>query len=143
MAFSAIVGLTAISCSHGDDEQLIAGKDIPANAKAFIATYFPQAQVKVAMMDKEEYEVALSDGTIVEFTKLGDWTNVDAPNGSVIPTGFYPDTINVYVKNNYPAQGINEISKEPAGFDVELTNRLDLYFFSDGRFAGMERKSVR
>ena len=39
---------------------------------------------------------------------------------------------------NYPTSGINEISVEINGYEVELINGLDLLFDLDGNFLGIE-----
>jgi len=44
-----------------------------------------------------------------------------------------------YVTNNYPSVGINGIEREMNGFDIELTNDIDLVFNSEGGFVREDR----
>ena len=64
----------------------------------------------------------------------GEWTDVDAPLNEELPTGFYPEAIDTYLLANMDGAGINEISKERYGYDVELVTGTDLRFDSEGKF---------
>lgn len=134
--FMAILGLSLVSCS--DDDDPISANDLPATAQAFISTYYPDATVKSAQMDGDEYDVILSDGTSIEFNFNGEWQSVCAPFGQAVPSGFYPENIDIYLEMNMPGSGINEISKETNGYDVELIDGTDLLFGWDGNFKGYD-----
>lgn len=133
----ALVGLTAWSCSDDKDEP-IASEQLPAAAKTFIAAYFPSAKIVSSQKDKDEYEVVLSEGTRIDFDKAGEWKDVDAAPGQTIPSGFYPATIDTYISTNMEGSGINEISKEKRGYDVELVNGMDLLFSYEGNFISFD-----
>lgn len=52
--------------------------------------------------------------------------------GMALPTGFiHPGIIN-FVSLNFPDQEINEISREYYGYEVELTNEVELNFNTNG-----------
>ena len=107
---------------------------MPVSARTFVSTYFAPAKVATVYKDGSEYEVMLSDGVRIDFNKSGEWTDVDAPLNKELPTGFYPETIDTYLLANMYGAGINEISKERYGYDVELVNGIDLRFDSQGKF---------
>lgn len=132
----AVLGLTVASCS--DEDQPITVTQLPEQAKTFLSTYFPSTGIKTVEKDGDDYEVVLSDGTEIEFNQAGFWTNVDAPAGSTIPNGFYPAAIDEYVGLNLDGAGINEISINQAGYEVELINGTDLYFNPQGEFMGYD-----
>lgn len=132
----AILGLSLASCS--DDDEPISANELPATAQAFIATYYPDATVRSAQIDSDEYDVLLSDGTSIEFNLSGVWQSVDAPFGQTVPSGFYPENIDIYLEMNMPGAGINEINKETQGYDVELIDGTDLLFGWDGNFIGYD-----
>ena len=129
---------TLCSCSDDDKDEFVDTDTLPAQAKTFIAQYYPSAKVVLAQKDKDEYEVTLSEGTRIDFDKAGEWTDVDAPAGKTVATGFYPEAIDTYVNTNFAGSGINEISKEQKGSDVELTNGIDLVFSYDGTFISFD-----
>ncbi len=133
----ALIGITAWSCSDDKDETILSDQ-LPTTAKTFIATYFPSAKIVSTQKDKDEFEVVLSEGTQIDFDKTGEWKDVDAAIGKTIPSGFYPDAIDTYIATNMAGNGINEISKEKRGYDVELVDGTDLVFNYEGNFIGFE-----
>lgn len=139
MLLMAVLGISFASCS--DKDEPIASTQLPSISKDFIIKYFPSCSIVSAQKDKDDYEVVLSDGTKIEFDKKGDWTEVDAAMGKVIPTGFYPEAIDTYLNENFEGLGINEITKVNRGFEVELTTGTELLFGPDGAFimVGVDR----
>ncbi len=132
----AVMGVALWSCS--DDEPEIV-QNMPTAAKTFLSTYFPSADIQSVHKDKDDkYEVKLTNGFSIDFNKSGEWTDVDAPAGQAVPTGFYPAAIDSYVASAYSNVGINEISRNDRGYEVELTNGTDLYFAADGTFIGID-----
>lgn len=131
----AVLGITLSSCS--DDDDPITPAELPASAKVFISTYYPDATILSANQDDDGYEVTLSDGTNIDFNYAGLWQDVDAPFGQSVPTGFYPMAIDEYLSLNLPGAAINEISIEPSGnFEVELIDGTDILFGPEGSFIG-------
>lgn len=134
-----LVSVFAFACSDDDnDDTPISGNDLPQTAQAFLAQYYPGVKVNRASTDTDdgrtEYDVYLANGHEVTFDFAGIWLDVDAPAGQTIPDGIAPAGIVDYLHQNYFGCGINEISKEPYGYDVELTNGTDLEFNSNGDF---------
>lgn len=135
--FATLLASSFISCS--DDEKDINPTELPSNAKAFISTYYPAAQIVKTTKDKNEYDVILNNGHTIEFNKDGEWIDVDAPAGQNIPTGFYPASIDTYISSNFGTSGgINEISVDSRGFEVDLVSGLDLLFSKTGEFIGLD-----
>lgn len=142
LLFIAMFAALTWSCSDDDDESPISADQLPANAKNFIQTYF--GGDKISKVEKEgsnayaAYDVRFASGYEVEFNAAGEWVDVDAPVGQTIPSGIAPLAIESYVSTNYPTSGINEISLEINGYDVELVNGLDLVFDLEGNFRGID-----
>lgn len=134
----AVISFAVTSCDENEDN-FISEKELPSSAKSFIATYFPSVEVMTTQKDKDEYEVTLSNGTVIDFDKSGEWKDVDAAMGQTVPTGFYPAAIDTYVAENYAGSGINEISKERRGYDVDLTTGQDLVFDPQGVFIAIDK----
>ncbi|MDE6048393.1 MAG: PepSY-like domain-containing protein [Paramuribaculum sp.] len=135
--FAGVIALTLMSCS--DDDKDINPTDLPSNAKAFIATYYPSAKIVKTTKDKNEYDVILNNGHTIDFNKDGEWIDVDAPVGQTVPTGFYPASIDTYISSNFGTSGgINEISVNARGFEVDLVSGVELIFDQTGTFVGLD-----
>ena len=78
------------------------------------------------------YEAQLVDGTQVEFDKDGNWDKVDC-NLNAVPTALIPASIAAYVHSNFPDCFIVKIDKERYGFEIELSNDLELKFNKQGQ----------
>ena len=78
------------------------------------------------------YEVRLDNGIEIDFDKNGAWDKVDG-NYISIPAELIPEFIVQYVKANFPDTRILKIDKERGGYEVELSNKLDLKFNSRGK----------
>lgn len=135
-----LIGLLPISlaaCSDSDDKDvLITESQLPATSATFVKAHFPDAKITSIKKDvdkkKVEYDVYLANGFELTFDEAGEWTDVDAPDGMTIPSGIAPLSIVDFIESYYPAQGINEISRYTRGYEVELTNGLDLLFDTTG-----------
>ncbi|ERJ60987.1 MAG: PepSY-like domain-containing protein [Sphingobacterium sp.] len=131
------VAFAVVSC---DKEETIEVDNLPTAANTFLNDHFKEAKILSVTREKEplsgtEYQVLLNNRIEVKFDKNGNWTEVEALDNTVaIPTSFVLAPIVGYVKENYPKDGINSIDKEKHGFDVELTNALDLEFDATGKF---------
>lgn len=135
MAFFAVF---AGSCSdNDDDERFITMGQMPQVAQTFVSGFFPGVEVHRVEIEYDkygyaEYKVYLRNGFEIEFDDLGAWTDIDAPSGAVIPAGIAPAAIEYFVAENYPYDGINEISVERYGYDIELVSGVDLEFDANG-----------
>ena len=72
-----------------------------------------------------------NDGAEVEFTRRGEWDKVDC-KFSAVPDVLVPELIKNYVTTNFPGTMITKIDKERHGFDIELSNDLELKFDRTG-----------
>ena len=75
--------------------------------------------------------------TRFEFDKNGNWDKVDCHHAAV-PAAIIPASIAKYVKANFPDSQIVKIDKERGGYDIELSNDLDLKFNAKGKFLGID-----
>ncbi len=135
MMLLAFMAASFTSCDDDDkDDLVITEQQLPSTAKTFLTDYYPSVKVTKVKKDKDEYEVTLSNAHRIDFNLAGEWQDVDAPKGQSIPSGFYPSAIDTYIEENLNGVGINEISREAYGYDVELVNDLDLRFSTTGAF---------
>ncbi len=137
-----IVGIFACfawSCSDDDDNDItVPESELPMAAKSFISEFYPAE--KVVKVKKENsngvisYDVAFASGLDIDFDAAGQWTDVDAPKGQTLPLGIVPDQIMEYITETFPTLGVNEISRDKFGYEVELVNGRDLYFDTNFNF---------
>lgn len=136
MAFMAV---SFAACDDDDNDIIISEQQLPTAAKTFLSDYYPSVKTLKVMKDDYDYEVKLSNGHTVDFDLTGAWEDVDAPKGQSIPTGFILPEITAYINGNFSGAGINEISRENYGYDVELVDGRDLRFSTTGAFLGYDR----
>lgn len=111
---------------------------LPETARTLIAKHFT-AKVSVVKIDKDfgrvsEYEAVLTDGTEISFDRNGKWDNIEAARTASVPAAFVPKAMADYVAKNHPGVSIVGLDKERHGYDVELSNGIDLKFNREGKF---------
>ena len=134
------VATLAVTPTMAEDVAITA-KRLPEAAQKFLKSNFAQSKVISATHDRDfgdnDYAVVLDDGTKIEFDASGKWESVKNRNGK-LPAGIVPTKIAGYVAEHYPSIGIEKIEHKRYGYEVELTNDLDIKFGADGRFLGID-----
>ena len=107
LTMTLLFAFQAVACSGGD--KVITVEALPAAAQTLIGKYFGGKQVSLVKKDKEGlktyYDVVMADGTELEFDQ--------------------------YVADNYASLTIVQIERENYGYDIELSNGLDIRFDRD------------
>lgn len=136
----AFVAMAAISTAtvFARDSYARDASVLPKAAQTAIADNF-RAKVSLVKIDKDfgrvsEYEVILTDGTEITFDHNGNWDNVEVGANGSVPAAFIPEGVAKYVKTAQPKQKIIGIEKERGGYDVELSNGVDMKFNKQGQF---------
>lgn len=143
LKFSLVIAVvfTLVSC---DKDEKVGADALPVAASTFIKEYFPTATILFTEKETElggyEFDVVLSNGVEISFDENGTWKSVEARiDANALPnTDFILPAIVDYVTTNHKSVFINGIEKEQNGFDVELTNGLDLVFDKDGKFVRID-----
>ncbi|MDR0712624.1 MAG: PepSY-like domain-containing protein [Prevotellaceae bacterium] len=127
-----------------EKESVISVNELPAAGRAFIEAHFTGVEIAAIVRETEglgiEYSVYLLNGFEVDFTKSGEWDAVDG-HGSSIPENILnllPQSLTEYVANIFPNLQLVEVNKERYGYEIGLSNDLDLKFDSEGRFIGID-----
>ena len=132
---AALICMMMQSVSTFASDRMIPAGQLPAPAKTFIQKTFPGQAIAYAQLDyddfKKTYEVHLNNGVQVDFDSRGTWDKVDC-NFSAVPAKLGPAAIANYVKKNFAGAQIVKIDKEYYGYEVELSNGLDLKFNKQG-----------
>lgn len=136
LAFVAIIGMTATASAA--DAYAHDASVLPKAAQTILSNNF-KAKVTVVKIDKDfgrvsSYEAILSDGTEVSFDRDGNWKNVEVSANSKVPSSFVPKAISEFIKKEQPGQKVIGIEKKRNGFEVELTNGVDMKFNAQGQF---------
>lgn len=130
--------MQSLTCLAGND--LISVNELPAPAVQFVADHFGNHDITTIEKGKQglktTYTVTLNDGTSISFQKNGKWKSVKSIENAV-PETLVPTTITNYVSKNHPGQSIVKITNDMMGYDVELSNRVDLSFSQNPQLFGM------
>ena len=135
---SSIIAIAAFvfaySCSAKDT--IVKVKDLPQTIQSFLAAHFSNTGVAVAIKDGNEFEIRMNNGWEIEFDNKGQWENIDCKRDKVPSSviSLIPETIASYLRSNFDKAYVTEISKGHSGYDIELSNGLNLEFSSNGRF---------
>ncbi len=136
LAICLLAGL-AFGFSANAQKTPIAKSALPANAQTFLKTHFPGQEPSYIIEDKEtfskDYKVQFANNIEVEFDGKGNWEEVDG-NHNAIPLSIIPKAIAAYIKTNFPNTTITKIDKGNWGYEVDLSNGLELEFNSKGSF---------
>lgn len=108
-----------------------------------VLTQNVKSKVSLVKIDKDfgrvsEYEVIMDDGTEVSFDRDGNWKNIEVNNSKSVPSSFVPKAIADYVKKVQKNTRIVGIEKERNGYEVELSNGVDMKFDKNGNFIRYE-----
>ena len=136
---TVVTALFALQAAKAQDDVQITFDKLPAKAQSFVKTHFPKEEVAsvwkdIEMLRVEDYTVALSNGTEVEFLPNGEWKEIKKSRGSEIPAKIIPNGIAQYVSQNYSGHPIKKISKKRNGYEVELIGGTYLEFSRNGKF---------
>ena len=137
LLFIALMSMMVTSVAFADDKPIPVEK-LPAAARTFVDTNFPGRKILYAEKDGRTYECRLDDGTKVDFTSKGEWKQVDCHGMSAVPAVLVPEAIKQYVETNFSNCMITKIDKERHGYDIELSNDLELRFNHQGALIGMD-----
>jgi len=127
----ALVCLMMVAVNAMADDRPVPVQSLPAAAKQFVAANFPGATIVYAAKDDGKYETTLSTGAQVDFTRKGAWDKVDCHTVAV-PAAIVPAAIAAYVKASFPNTVITKIDKERNGYEIELSNDIELKFNQAG-----------
>jgi Protein of unknown function (DUF2874). len=140
VAVATALLLTALPL-RADRERIINPEQLPAAAKTFVKQYFPENVISIAQKEiddmRTKYSVRLDDGTEIEFDSKGEWDSVDC-NFHSVPAELIPAAIAASVENRFPGQSIVKINKERYGYELELSNDIELKFDKKYNLIGMD-----
>lgn len=139
---TAIILVTAtLSIASSFNDKPVTFEQLPQKAQTFIKTYFSQSKISYAKQDTDmfegDYEVMFTDGNKVEFTKKGEWKDVECKT-SEVPTAIIPQAITKFISEKHAGQKVVSIDRDSRDYDVKLSDRTELKFSLKGKFVGYD-----
>ena len=115
---------------------------LPTAAKTMLKENF-KSEVSHIKIGKEfghirKYDVVMTDGSEISFDKHGNWKDVEVGMDESVPNAFIPSAISKFIKANQAKSKVTGIEKKAYGYDVELSNGVDVRFSSNGKFLRYE-----
>ncbi|MEI0478562.1 PepSY-like domain-containing protein [Brachyspira pulli] len=111
---------------------------LPTNIIQFINSYFPDATIVYAEMDRKSYEIGLDNGVEIEFLRNGDLKEIEG-NYIALPLNILPKSVANTVTKTYPNTVITKIKKKWNLYEVKLNNMMELYIdASNGQLLGQK-----
>ena len=128
---------TVSLCTYADDYTHDSSV-LPQAARDVIHNNF-KARISVVKIDKDfgrisEYEVVLTDGSEIQFDSKGNWKDIEASRGNAVPKAFVPSAIQSYVDRKQKGTKIVGIERKRSGYEIELSNGIDMKFDKNGNF---------
>jgi hypothetical protein len=137
----AILPAAAMADYDYDYDRPVKPENLPAAARQFIRTHFPDAKITLATIDREfletTYDVIFSDGMQIEFNSKGEWKDIDCRR-SFVPKSVLPAAIASFLGENFPDARVRDIDRDRHGYELTLDNRVELGFDRHGRFRGYD-----
>lgn len=117
-------------------DRIIDPLKLPNSILQSVQQWFPGETVTLAESDWGAYSVRLSNGASIDFSLFRNWEEISSPSG--LPATALPSGIFEAAAKAYPEALILKIEREHGGYEVQLSNRMNLYFTKGGRLIGRE-----
>lgn len=132
-----LVLITSIA-AQARDEIIHDPKALPTAAYTTIRNNF-KSDISFIKIDRDfgrisEYEVVLTDGCEIKFDRSGNWKEVECNRNMSVPSNFVLQPIVMFVNQYHKGNKIVGIDKERGGYDVQLSNGVEIKFNKEGKF---------
>ena len=118
--------LLAGTANAAGPKKVIDPDNLPKPAIELIQKHWPSCAIDFAYINGKEYEALLTDGTIIQFDSKGIWKEMKCTDG--LPVTLVPGYITRYIVGRFPKQLIIDCEKLKGGYEVTLTNGLEIQF---------------
>ena len=133
-----VIAMLAVMPMLADNDKMITREELPEKAQMFLTKHFDGVEVLYAKAERDmgvitSYDVVLDGNVKVEFNRSGEWTSVDCEH-SQVPNSVLPQGVLDYVSNKFAKAYVVEIERGRMGYEVKLSNDLDLDFDKNCKF---------
>lgn len=115
---------------------------LPEKAQKIILKAFPDEKVKKVEMERRasliQYEVKMSGGVKMQFSKDGTFTECECSKGAV-PAVLIPDKIKEFMAKEFPGREIRRFEHDSKLYELLLDNGDELSFNSAYRLIDVDR----
>lgn len=133
--------LALVSLPASAKDRIITLGELPVAAQHFVKDHFGTVQISYVKVDEEffgkDYKVIFVDGSKVEFSKEGDWTEVDCRYRQ-LPLAIVPTPIRDYVARQFTGRKFVSIERDNRYYEVKLDNGLELKFDKEFRLVEVD-----
>lgn len=135
-----VLAIIAVQFSFAKDVITKDMNQLPLPARNFINRHFTKPELSHIKIDQErmeptKYEVVLMDGTEIEFDSQGNWEEVSAKKGQVVPVTIVPGFAVDYLKaHKFTNEGVSKVERSRKGYEIELSTGVSFKFDKKGRF---------
>ena len=106
-------------------------EQLPEKSQQIIAKAFPDAKIKKANIEKRaslmQYEVKISGGVKLQFSKDGTFTECDCTD-SYVPEILIPQKIRTVIDREFPGRKVKRIEHDSKIYELTLDNGDELSF---------------
>ena len=119
-------------CSlYADNDKIITKEKLPLVSQQFVDKHFAQLKASYVKLERDflekSYKIVFTDGTKLEFSRNGEWKEVDC-RYSEVPQSIIPEAIRNYISSNYPGEKVLKIERDRGYYELKLSNRYELTF---------------
>lgn len=130
-ALALFVSASASASAFAASDRPVSISELPAVSQQFITKYFAGTEVSYAKIDDgiwdKSYDVIFANGCKVEFSKNGEWKEVDCKR-SEVPAGIVPGALSSYAAKHHAGRKIVSIDRDKRDYELKLDNGLELKF---------------
>lgn len=112
-------------------DTLINPSDLPQNIKDFVKAHYANENILKAEKDWDSYEIKLSNGAELDFTKSGELREIDGKYNPI------PDTIlselTKAAKDSQKDAKLMEIERNWSGYELKFSNNYEVNIDKNGK----------
>jgi non-canonical (house-cleaning) NTP pyrophosphatase len=131
LTVTAFCFVASVFTASADNNKPIAFEQLPQQAQQFVKTHFADVKVTLSTVEsgliEKTYDVALNNGTKLEFDRKGQWTEVVCPT-TYVPNKVLPNEIKAYLETTFPQSKVTKIEREDGRHEVTLENGTEVTF---------------
>jgi hypothetical protein len=131
LTVTAFCFVASVFTASADNNKPIAFEQLPQQAQQFVKAHFADVKVTLSTVEsgllEKSYDVALENGTKIEFDRNGQWTEV-ACTTATVPCNVIPKEICAYLETTFPKNDVKKIERDNGRYEVELKSGTEVTF---------------
>lgn len=144
-----LVAVAASAIKLPFDKYTIKRSELPETAQQMLDEHFPKKKVSMIKVDrhllkKTDYDVKLTDGTVIEFNSKGEWTRVDCKKKAV-PDALLTSAVKKSVEKKFPELKVTAVHKRVLYQEIILSDgtrhKYDLLGIYQGPVTAADEKA--